>query len=406
MFVSVQYPGVCVMSSKCLFRRSYKVIRTVVFGAAALAIAGCSTDAKRFADYPPVNKTASLPDKSNDPVSSTALNGANTNATKPSWQNGSTAAQTAIGSVTVKPGQTMFSIAKANGMSAEELASANGISAPYTLRSGQSLRVPGVADPVSPAPSFRPQVRAAYAPANRPNYAGSGVHRVTAGETLFSLGRRYNVHPYKIARSNGLSNSATLKVGQTIKIPARGQGFASAPSSPSASVPAPQTTTARNTAQPSAPALPDVPKPPAQTQVSQAPTQTESAAMFRWPVRGREISSYGTKPNGTRNEGINISVPEGTSVRSAESGIVAYAGNELKGYGNLVLIRHNNGWVTAYAHNRELFVKRGDTVKRGEIIAKAGQTGSVDSPQLHFEVRKGASAVDPMRYLSSQTASN
>ena len=93
-------------------------------------------------------------------------------------------------------------------------------------------------------------------------------------------------------------------------------------------------------------------------------------------------------------------------MRAAESGVVAYAGNELKGYGNLVLLRHENGWVTAYAHNKDLFVRRGDTVKRGDVIAKAGQTGSVTSPQVHFELRKGATAVDPAKYLSSATAAN
>ena len=92
-------------------------------------------------------------------------------------------------------------------------------------------------------------------------------------------------------------------------------------------------------------------------------------------------------------------------VRAAADGVVAYSGNELKGYGNLVLIRHEDGYVTAYAHASELFVKRGDTVKRGDVIAKAGQTGSVSSPQLHFEVRKGAVALDPMKFLSQNTAS-
>src|SRR4029078_688292 len=128
----------------------------------------------------------------------------------------------------------------------------------------------------------------------------------------------------------------------------------------------------------------------------------ETINSFRWPVKGRVISKFGSKPGGARNEGINIAVPEGTSVlrpdrrvvavgtsvRCADGGVVAYAGNELKGYGNLVLIRHDGGWVTAYAHNRQLFVKRGDTVRRGDVIAKAGQTGSVESPQLHFELRK------------------
>jgi murein DD-endopeptidase MepM/ murein hydrolase activator NlpD len=127
---------------------------------------------------------------------------------------------------------------------------------------------------------------------------------------------------------------------------------------------------------------------------------------MRWPVRGKVISGFGSKPNGLKNEGINIAVPEGTSIRAAESGVVAYAGNELKGYGNLVLIRHEGGYVTAYAHAKEIFVKRGDTVKRGDVIAKAGQTGSVSSPQVHFEVRKGATALDPMKFLSSTTASN
>lgn len=132
----------------------------------------------------------------------------------------------------------------------------------------------------------------------------------------------------------------------------------------------------------------------------------EAVNNFRWPVKGRIISKYGSKPGGTRNEGINIAVPEGTSVRAAESGVVAYAGNELKGYGNLVLIRHDSGWVTAYAHNKQLYVKRGDTVRRGDVIAKAGQTGSVDAPQLHFELRKGATAVDPLKYLGSAQAAN
>ena len=142
-----------------------------------------------------------------------------------------------------------------------------------------------------------------------------------------------------------------------------------------------------------------------QNKVADLPAD-DGAPGMRWPVRGKVISAYGPKSNGLKNEGINIAVPEGTSVRAAESGVVAYAGNELKGYGNLVLIRHEDGYVTAYAHAKELFVKRGDTVKRGDVIAKAGQTGSVSSPQLHFEVRKGATALDPLKYLSSATAAN
>ena len=121
---------------------------------------------------------------------------------------------------------------------------------------------------------------------------------------------------------------------------------------------------------------------------------------FRWPVRGRVIAGFGPKPTGQQNDGINLAVPEGTPVKAAEDGVVAYAGNELKGYGNLVLVRHANGYVTAYAHASELMVKRGDSVKRGQMIAKSGQTGNVTSPQLHFEIRKGATPVDPMQYLA------
>jgi murein DD-endopeptidase MepM/ murein hydrolase activator NlpD len=120
---------------------------------------------------------------------------------------------------------------------------------------------------------------------------------------------------------------------------------------------------------------------------------------FRWPARGRVISGFGSKgPNGT-NDGINIAVPEGTPVKAAEGGTVAYAGEEIKGYGKMVLIRHPNGYVSAYAHNGDLNVKRGDAVKRGQVIAKAGQTGNVTSPQLHFELRKGSEPIDPSKYL-------
>ncbi len=117
---------------------------------------------------------------------------------------------------------------------------------------------------------------------------------------------------------------------------------------------------------------------------------------FRWPARGRIIQGF--KSGG--NDGINISVPDGTSVRAAESGTVAYAGSDLKGYGNLVLIRHPNGFVTAYANNSEISVKRGQTVKRGDIIAKSGESGNVNAPQLHFELRKNSQPVDPTDYLA------
>jgi murein DD-endopeptidase MepM/ murein hydrolase activator NlpD len=123
------------------------------------------------------------------------------------------------------------------------------------------------------------------------------------------------------------------------------------------------------------------------------------AGKFRWPVKGKVISNFGPRTDGSHNDGIDITVPLGTDVLAAEQGVVAYAGSELKGYGNLVLIRHDNGWVTAYAHNDELMVKRGDKVKRGQIVARAGKTGAVEQPQVHFEIRQGSKPVDPMPHM-------
>jgi murein DD-endopeptidase MepM/ murein hydrolase activator NlpD len=144
-----------------------------------------------------------------------------------------------------------------------------------------------------------------------------------------------------------------------------------------------------------------VPKAEAEPTTTASLPKAEEAgekADFRWPARGRVIAGFSGRGG---NEGINIAVPEGTPVKAAESGTVAYAGSELKGYGNLVLIRHPNGYVSAYAHNGELKVKRGDTVKRGQVVASSGQTGNVSSPQLHFELRKGSAPVDPTPYLNN-----
>jgi murein DD-endopeptidase MepM/ murein hydrolase activator NlpD len=144
-------------------------------------------------------------------------------------------------------------------------------------------------------------------------------------------------------------------------------------------------------------ATPEAAAPEAPVKAAEA---TGALPTFRWPARGRVIAGYGAKTNGKQNDGINLAVPEGTPIKAAEDGVVAYAGNELKGYGNLVLVRHSNGFVTAYAHASEVMVKRGETIKRGQTIAKSGQSGEVGSPQLHFEIRKGSSPVDPLQFLN------
>ena len=120
---------------------------------------------------------------------------------------------------------------------------------------------------------------------------------------------------------------------------------------------------------------------------------------FMWPVKGTVISNFGSIGKGRNNDGINIKAPLGTAVKCADAGTVAYAGNELKGFGNLILVKHNDGWITAYAHNDKILVKKGQKVRRGEKIATVGSTGGVNSPQLHFEIRAGKKAVNPRSYL-------
>jgi murein DD-endopeptidase MepM/ murein hydrolase activator NlpD len=161
---------------------------------------------------------------------------------------------------------------------------------------------------------------------------------------------------------------------------------------------------------------PTAPQKPALTTTAPKQTDTEVAALpaqlepapgprggerFLWPVKGKVISSFGPKKGGLNNDGINIAAPEGASVVAADNGVVAYAGNELRGFGNLLLIRHADGWVTAYAHNEKLLVKRGEKVKRGQTVAQIGRTGNVSAPQLHFEIRRGTDPVDPLKYLGS-----
>jgi murein DD-endopeptidase MepM/ murein hydrolase activator NlpD len=117
-------------------------------------------------------------------------------------------------------------------------------------------------------------------------------------------------------------------------------------------------------------------------------------------VKGLIVAKFGSREDGSFNDGIDFSVPKGTPVKAAENGVVAYVGNELPGFGNLVLVRHADGFVTAYAHNDEVLVRRCEVVKRGQIISKAGATGKVTKPLLHFEIRKDSKAVDPEAFFS------
>lgn len=197
--------------------------------------------------------------------------------------------------------------------------------------------------------------------------------------------------------------AATAPAAATAAAPAAKPTVAQAqqpgrPAAPVAEKTKPVVVASAPAAEPKATAAPKVEADPATTASLPKSEEAGEKADFRWPARGRVIAGFSGRGG---NEGINIAVPEGTPVKAAEGGTVAYAGSELKGYGNLVLIRHPNGYVSAYAHNGELKVKRGDTVKRGQVVASSGQTGNVSSPQLHFELRKGSAPVDPTPYLNN-----
>ena len=274
------------------------------------------------------------------------------------------------GTVKVASGMTLYSIARANGLTVGELASANNINPPYTVSSGQVLRIPGKTMAKAPVSAARPTSLAEEEVAP---VSVKGSHTVAAGETLFSLGRKYGVSPYAIADANGLPHNTSLSVGQRIRLPSGSSAPVVAAAPKKIIDPAPisddgeaavgESASAQTVPPP--PAAVSKPQPVPQQQASVEQGAPVGVGTMRWPVKGKVISGFGPKSNGLKNEGINIAVPEGTGVRAAEGGVVAYAGNELKGYGNLVLIRHDGGWVTAYAHASELFVKRGDVVKRG-----------------------------------------
>ena len=324
--------------------------------------------------------------------------------------------------ITVGNGMTLYGIARANHLTVQQLAAANHLATPYSVTPGQKLKIPGthiaampkMAQPTAQTnPASLVAEEQAQAPAAKPIKAG-GAHTVASGDTLYSLGRQYGVAPFAIADLNRLPHNKALSLGQSLRIPSGAKAMVAqaAPIKPTdtgdTSIDTPEQKTAVAETPVKKPAALALPKDPAVEQTAQAaPATADTTALaLRWPLKGKVISGFGAKPNGLKNEGINIAVPEGTNIQAAEGGVVAYAGNELKGYGNLILVRHPGGYVTAYAHASQLLVKRGDTVKRGDVIAKAGQTGAVQSPQLHFEVRKGATALDPNKFLTSSTASN
>jgi murein DD-endopeptidase MepM/ murein hydrolase activator NlpD len=285
-----------------------------------------------------------------------------------------TGVRTLVGVHKVTRGDTVYDIARRYSVMTRAIITTNSLRPPYTLSVGQVL--------VVPAPD---------------------VHRVAAGETIYGISRHYGVDMATLVRFNGMAAPYLIGPGQELALP--GEGIISARSENAvagkeAPVPAvPPRNRKGSTAEKNIGS-----KRVAEGKPTLRPTGFPPSSggnrQFIQPVEGRILSSFGAKGDGQHNDGINISAPRGTSVRAAQAGVVSYAGSEIRGYGNLLLLKHDDGFMTAYAHAEELLVKRGDVVHQGQIISTVGNSGAASIPQLHFEIRHGTKAVDPNIYLA------
>lgn len=280
---------------------------------------------------------------------------------------------------TVTRGDTLSTISRNYRLPLRDIAFLNGIKKPYRLAVGQRLKLPPPRE-----------------------------YTVQRGDSISDISLLFNVNGGEVIQLNRLQSPYVLRVGQVLRLPStipeekpKSVRLAQ-PNSPVAKESLPQSKpkpVVETKVQDGVP-MPGT-KPRAVTTISKVTTQApkRASSKFLKPVPGRVVSGFGSKKSGLRNDGINISAARGTSVKAAENGVVVYAGNALKGSGNLILVRHANNWMTAYAHLDRINVTKGQTVSRGSVIGKVGSTGSVSEPQLHFEVRKGTSAVNPIEYM-------
>ena len=279
------------------------------------------------------------------------------------------------GAHNVKRGDTLYSISKRYRLPMRDIAVVNRLSPPFKLYEGQRLRLPP------------PQ-----------------EYKVQQGDTLYRVSHMFGVNSSEIARMNNLHEPYTLKVGQVLRLPSVTRVTMKVAKSPKKTLNITPTSKPQRSASPSVVNKDGVPIPqekPRITKVSKVTTKApkRASSKFLRPVSGRVVSGYGAKKSGLHNDGINIAAARGTPVSAAENGVVVYTGNALKGSGNLILVRHESQWMTAYAHLDSINVRKGQVVKRGAMIGRVGSTGSVSSPQLHFEVRRGTSAMNPSKYM-------
>lgn len=311
---------------------------------------------------------------------------------------GAPSTQTCASGVTVYAGDTLYAISRRCNVSVRDLIDANKLAAPYVISPGQYIRMPG----------------------------SGGEYVVQRGDALLLVARRLGVEFKTLARLNGKASPYTIYVGEKLKLPggravsgpAAGNGGALVIASPNSSRKGeePSSASTRVMAQAPAPPQPVSPateqSPPEARHPAFEPQQTLPPTLpamagkgFIWPVKGDLLAEFGPMGKGQHNDGVNIAASRGAPVRAIENGVVAYVGNELKGFGNLLLVKHADGWVSAYAHNDQLMVRKGDSVKRGQQIATVGTSGGVDNPQLHFELRRGTEAVNPVDYIKGDSLS-
>ena len=272
------------------------------------------------------------------------------------------------GAIVVDRGDNLYDIAKRFKLPLQDIVTLNNIAPPYVLQAGERLKLP--------APR---------------------TYKVKYLDSLYRISRMFGVSVTELARMNNMSAPYELSGGQVLTIPSKASKVK-------------QNSYAQKQDHNDEQKQAIAPRPSVERHKIASPAKVKSqqknvrpsatsAKEFSWPVQGRVISSYGPKGKGLHNDGVNILAPRGTPVAVAKSGMVVYTGNALEGFGNLVIVRHDNGWVTAYAHLDRISVARGAVVKKGQALGTIGSTGRVESPQLHFEIRRGSEALNPEKFL-------
>lgn len=296
--------------------------------------------------------------------------------------------------ITVQRGDTLYSLSRKYAVPVNDLAVMNKISAPFALSVGQKLKVPDVLSVTAKNTETKSQSKNNEKPVANKDNAKNATTTTVKKSAAVATSKTTNVKPEKSAVAK--SEPKTDKKSTTVKSDTKKANAKTATQNTNVKTTTKKTNTTKTEIKT------NTQKNTTQKQLQKTTVQkiaARSSSKFSWPVRGKILSGYGSKTNGLFNDGINIKASRGATVAAAENGLVAYAGNEVKGMGNLVIIQHSDGWMTVYAHMESMSVRRGHKVSVGQKIGTVGTSGKVDQPQLHFEIRKGTRAYNPINYL-------